>query len=319
MQTAVLVLGLLFLIPVLLASNHQFYIRPSEESVCLGEPCSLLPHALQNAAEYFTSNTVLIFTPGNYFISEQIHAMIFGVNNLTLVGSSNTIVYCIAQFGLIIADVTDFVILNLSFFNCSAELVDDHINGLATVNSDVTLINTSFSNSKGSWIVSKGGNLKFLGKTIFSDNQCESSCGIEAYSSSNVEFLGRVVFSNNTCDVGCGIYASENTNISFNGSTMFLENQAASFGSGIYAEQGSNVGFLGTAMFQNSACILGCGIYALNNASISFNGSTTFVGNQAASFGSGIYAEQGSNVEFFWYSSVSKQYMLIWLWYMCIK
>ena len=299
MQTAVLVLGLLFLIPVLLASNHQFYIRPSEESVCLGEPCSLLPHALQNAAEYFTSNTVLIFTPGNYFINEQIHVMIFGVNNLTLVGSSNTIVYCIAQFGLIIADVTDFVILNLSFFNCSAELVDDHINGLATVNSDVTLINTSFSNSKGSWIVSKGSNLKFLGKTIFSDNQCESSCGIEAYSSSNVEFLGRVVFSNNTCDVGCGIYASENTNISFNGSTMFLENQAASFGSGIYAEQGSNVGFLGTAMFQNSACILGCGIYALNNASISFNGSTMFVGNQAASFGSGIYAEQGNNVEFF--------------------
>ena len=164
MQTAVLVLGLLFLIPVLLASNHQFYIRPSEESVCLGEPCSLLPHALQNAAEYFTSNTVLIFTPGNYFISEQIHAVIFGVNNLTLVGSSNTTVYCIAQFGLIIADVTDLVISNLSFFNCSAELVDDHINGLATVNSDVTLINTSFSNSKGSWIVSKGSNLKFLGK-----------------------------------------------------------------------------------------------------------------------------------------------------------
>ena len=106
------------------------------------------------------------------------------------------------------------------------------------------------------------------------------------------------MFSNNTCDVGCGIYASENTKISFNGSTMFLENQAASFGSGIYAEQGSNVRFLGTAVFQNNACILGCGVYALNNASISFNGSAMFVGNQAASFGSGIYTEQGSNVGF---------------------
>ena len=297
MQTAVLVLGLLFLTPVLLASNHQFYIRPSEESLCLGEPCYLLPHVLRNAAEYLISNTTLIFTPGNYFISEQIRPVIFGVNNLTLIGSSNTVVYCIAQFGLIIADVTDLVISNLSFFNCSAELVD-HINGLAAVNSDVTLINTSFSNSKGTYIVSEGSNLKFLGKTVFSDNQCGISCGIAAYSSSNVEFLGKVVFSNNTCNIGCGIYTTDNTNISFNGNVVFVANQAVFTGSCIYAEHGSNVEFLGAVVFQNNTCLLGCGIYALSNTTISFNGSVMFVENQAASFGGGVYAEHGSNVGF---------------------
>ena len=73
MQAAVLVLGLLCIIPVLLASANQLYIRPSEDDPCAEEPCYLLSQVLQNASEYLPSNTLVILTHGKHFVIEDIH------------------------------------------------------------------------------------------------------------------------------------------------------------------------------------------------------------------------------------------------------
>ena len=73
MQVAVLVLDLLCIIPVLLASANQLYIRPSEDDPCAEEPCYLLSQVLQNASEYLPSNTLVILTHGKHFVIEDIH------------------------------------------------------------------------------------------------------------------------------------------------------------------------------------------------------------------------------------------------------
>ena len=105
-QVAVFVLGLLNIIPILLASSDQFYIRPSEEAPCPSEPCYLLSHVL-NSMEHLTSNTVVTLTPGNYFINESVRANIDNVHNLTLMGSNtgNTVVNCSKEFFLLVTHV----------------------------------------------------------------------------------------------------------------------------------------------------------------------------------------------------------------------
>jgi len=120
MQAAVLVLDLLCIIPVLLASASQLYIRPSEDDPCAGEPCYLLSDVLQNANEYLNSNTLVIFTHSNYFVSEDILAVITNVHNLTLIGSNrgSTVVNCSKQFGILAGSI-NFVISNLNFLNCT--------------------------------------------------------------------------------------------------------------------------------------------------------------------------------------------------------
>jgi len=206
-MTVVLILGLLSLISVPLTSADQIFVRPSENTPCLSDVCYLLPHILQNATEHLTSDTIVTLTPGHYLINENILAMISDVSNLTLMGSSSssTIIVCSEQFGLVFSNAAGLLISNLSFFNCSQQILSA-VNpiGLTTTYSNVTLINTSFINLVGSSIHTLHSNVKLLGITVFDGIECDSGCGISA-NSSNIDFLGTVVFQNNTCSFGCGI------------------------------------------------------------------------------------------------------------------
>ena len=124
-MTTVVVLGLLSIIPVPLASADHIFVRPSEDTPCPSDACYLLPHILQNATEHLTSDTIVTLTPGHYLINENILAMISDVSNLTLMGSSSssTVIVCNEQFGLVFSNAAGLLISNLSFFNCSQQIL----------------------------------------------------------------------------------------------------------------------------------------------------------------------------------------------------
>ena len=155
-MAAVFILVILFHVPVLLASIDKLYIRPSEETPCPSEQCYLLTHVLQNAVEYFTSNTTVVLTPGHYVVNKNVLTEIKDVSNLTLMGShsGSTVIECSEHFHLNFSNVVGLVMSNLNFFNCTAVQNDIYnpVGYLEATNSDMTLINTSFSNSKGSII-----------------------------------------------------------------------------------------------------------------------------------------------------------------------
>ena len=293
------VLGLLSIIPILLASADQLYIRPSEEAPCPSESCYLLSHVLRNAREFLTSNTIVILTAGNYIVNENIRADIFNVRNLTLMGSNSgdTVVNCSKQFFLYTMSV-DLVISNLNFFNCTHTEESSILHGLTVqaVDSMVTLINTSFNNSTGSCIFADDSTLKFLGRTAFKGNRCFFGCGIFAVSSDTV-FLGAVVFQDNTCEEGCGIHA-EDTSLSFYESVVFEGNHADLDGSGIYASSNCDFSFLDKVVFQNNSCQFGCGIFAFGSSNISFNSSAIFESNKAAYYGGGAMITHNSAMKF---------------------
>jgi len=118
--------------------------------------------------------------------------------------SGSTVIECSEPFHLNFSNVVGLVISNLNFFNCTAVQNDIYnpVGHLEATNSDMTLINTSFSNSKGSIIRVELSELKLVGKTVFKGNK-GVSCSIVAYGS-NLQSLGTVTFHNNTC----GIYSN---------------------------------------------------------------------------------------------------------------
>ena len=85
----------------------KLYIRPSEETPCPSEQCYLLTHVLQNAVEYFTSNTTVVLTPGHSVVNKNILAEIKDVSNLTLMGShsGSTVIECSEYFHLNFSNV----------------------------------------------------------------------------------------------------------------------------------------------------------------------------------------------------------------------
>ena len=297
-MAAVLVLGMLSLVPVLIASSDKLYIRPSEETPCPSEQCYLLTHVLETATEHFTSNTTVVLTPGHYVVSKSILAVIRDVSNLTLMGSPSegTVIECREQFHLMFSNVVDLVISNLNFSNCTAVQndADKPVGQLEATNTVMTLIDTSFSSSKGSSIHIQNSDLKLVGKTVFKGNKCRSGCGIAAYNSS-LKSLGTVAFHNNTCEDACGIY-SNHTTILLQGSAIFEGNKASIGGIGSILTQYSSLEFVGTAVFRNNTCHSGCSIFT-SNSNVTFNGTTTFEGNEG-SFGSGVHAVY-SNLEFY--------------------
>ena len=301
MQVAVFVLGLLSIIPILLASTDQLYIRPSQEAPCPSEPCYLLSQILQNVTEYLTSNTFVMLAPGKYFVSEDIEAEIRNVH-VTLMGSNTgtTVIKCSKQL-LLSATSTDLVISNLNFFNCThlIALSASVSFGLMVYagDSNVTLINTSFNSSIGCSIFAQGSNLKFLGRTAFKSNQCFIGCGIFA-ENSNIVFHGAVVFQDNTCDLGCGIYAHNNTSITFYESAVFKGNEAVLDGGGIYVSYNCDLIFLDTVIFQNNTCRFGCGIFTFGNCNSSFNSSAIFESNKAVYYGGGAMITYNSALKF---------------------
>ena len=295
-MATVFVLGMLSLVPVLMASSDKLYIRPSEETPCPSEQCCLLTHVLETATEHFTSNTTVVLTPGHYVVSKSILAVIRDVSNLTLMGSHSegTVIECREQFHLMFSNVVDLVISNLNFSNCTAveNDADKPVGQLEATNTVMTLIDTSFSSSKGSSIHIQNSDLKLVGKTVFKGNNCRlaaARCGIAAYNSS-LKSLGTVAFHNNMCAFACGNHIA----ILLQGSALFEGNRASGDGAGSIYTQYSSLDFVGTVVFRNNT---GIGI-STSNSNTTFNGTTTFDGNKVSSYGSGVSAYHG-NLEFY--------------------
>ena len=306
-----------------LASADLLYVRPSNETPCLAEPCYLLPQVLQNAAEYLVSNTTVFVMPGHYEVNEAV--VISDVSNVTIMGSEseNTTIQCNGQFTLFVSNVSGIVISSLDFnWNARNQWTQSV---LVVFDSCMTLMDTSFTNSVGRCISVYNSNLKFEGNTEFKGIKCYSGCGIHAadntnvlfngntvfeeneadyygssilaYNRSSLKFIGAVLFRNNKCSSGCGVYALDHINISLKGSMIFEGNEAST-GSGISASSYDNIEFHGTVKFRNNSCTGGCGIYAVDHINICFNGSVIVDGNEAV-LGSGIYAGSGGvSIEF---------------------
>ena len=114
---------------------HHYYVTATNGSDCPPTfPCHPLNYYVQNAASYFTSNTVVEFLPGLHELTYTGHILITLARNFTLIGSesnvkpstrcshSDSIVFCTNYTGFIFVMISDLKIVNLQFTHCGAAI-----------------------------------------------------------------------------------------------------------------------------------------------------------------------------------------------------
>ena len=254
--------------------------------------CAMLFEYAQDAELFFTSDTTMVFLPGDHVLDRTI--TVANVTRLTMRGqsSSGSIATVVrnGSVGFSFTNMVDFNIYSLTFTSYHRSWsYDSHpaSNSALLLQStkNARLVNCSFHNNLGTALTVHNTSIT-LEENKFTHNQC----GCELF--------------NERCKLGCGITALNST-LTFTGNTTFCKNnhnnfEASKVGAGAILAAASSLNFTGTSNFfdnVNSANnagghVVGSGgaICILNNAVFTFHGINNFINNSAEN-GAAIYAE----------------------------
>ena len=112
------------------ATAEQFYVIPSGSTSCPKDPCYTLTDVVQNSSQYFASDTVIKFLPGNHQtnITRDFSMLIKDVRNISMIGfdhtdnSSKSVIQCTGPLGFAFLEVNTLKIDKLSFSNCGGQI-----------------------------------------------------------------------------------------------------------------------------------------------------------------------------------------------------
>ena len=120
-----LVIIIVLCLSVTNGSCRVIYVTPEKEHSCPHNTqlCYTLSHIAENPMNYFSSNTKIIFLPGNHTTDTNRSIVIANVSNITLEGSGSTI-QCIKgrELGFVFIRVTILSITNIHLYHCGAVL-----------------------------------------------------------------------------------------------------------------------------------------------------------------------------------------------------
>ena len=279
--------------------------------------CTTLSEYAQEAELYFTSDTTMVFLPGDHILDTYI--TVTNVTRLTMHGESSSgnraTVYCSGSVGLSFTYMMEFKMYFLAFTSCSRLLrYATKVPGfpLASVCALLhlqsaqyaELVKCSFHDNNGTALAVTNTSITLAGNN-FINNHCESNCigGAIIALSSNLSFTGNTTFIANSAkfdsSAGGAIHASENTVLSFNGTSHFINNSAPGDGGAISMYDNTVLSFYGTSNFVNNSADWGCGgaISTSHNAVVHFIGINNFSDN-SASRGGAIFALNNTALNF---------------------
>ncbi len=125
-------LGLLLLLLLLLPAGAQpttiqeLYVKPTEDTSC-SEPCHTLDEYVQNATQYFVSNTAFNFLPGTHNLSKSLN--VSGVTNLALVASNGTVnIFCPNDSYLSFSEISNLTLEDLTLSMCGTLFISELLN-----------------------------------------------------------------------------------------------------------------------------------------------------------------------------------------------
>ena len=279
-------LTVLLAIQPVCCTQSTYYVKPTPDTPCPSEPCLTLSEYAQGTGPLFTSNTTMVFLPGDHRLYNDIETT--NIITFTMVGDSTTLpeitssIVCTGPAAFIFQNISYLKIQALELSYCgSATLAAMQLIAIP----QFELSNSAFYNSRNTSLEATGSGLTIT-ETIFHGS---SSTGL-SLSRCTAEFLGINVFSNN---MGSGVQSNESI-ITFNGSTTFVNN-SGEYGGGILAVK-SNVHYSGSTFFtQNRVALNGGGIFTYSSI-VSCDGEVTFAYNSAETGGGGISGVSGSDL-----------------------
>ena len=262
----------------------------------------------QEAELYFTSNTTLVFLPGNHGLNTNI--TVANIARLTLFGHSSSsiaaTIVCNESVGLSFTNMVHFRINSLAFTACNRNHSTTSPRTYALLLQFIQyaeLVNCYFHDNLATALVVKNSNITFTGNSQFRHNHCKTNTctgasGITALSS-NLTFTGNTTFLENIGQHSGAICASSNTVLNFNGTSYFVNNSAYNHGGGaIVTSENTVLNFNGTSHFVNNFAYKGGGAICIYNTMLKFNGTSNFVNNSAYKGGGAIIASFSAVLSF---------------------
>ena len=301
MPFIVLVAALLISTLSCCSAENVYCVTPTATS-CSSCPhnstnCTTLSEYAQEAELYFTSNTTMVFLPGDHTLDMNI--TVANVARLTMHGESSSdsmaTVVCNGSVGFLFSDMEHFIIHSLDFTACSRTYTIEALDIASLISLPVLdsmqynfsipikyalllqstqraeLVNCSFHDNLGTALVVDNANITLSGNTGFTHNYCES-----------------------TSCVGGGGIAAIGSNLAFTGDTMFIGNEANFGGAGIFMINSTmsstgSIHFIRNSISGNITIPeipifrLAAGIICASASSLHFNGTSNFINNSAQS------------------------------------
>ena len=280
---------LLFLFIVRLCSTQTtYYIIPSPDTPCPGQPCRTLPEYLEQESQLSTSDLTLQFLPGNYTLENNVS--VANISSLSLIGTFpqvTTRIICSESVSLSFSAISDLYITGLAFISCGG----DYRSAVRVENVLLVLISDCvFQNSQN--VNDYGGALSvyFGDRVILSGNRFENSSaffgGGVYIMGSTVDCTGNTFIGNAAVADGGGLYFQfSDGNITGN---TFVNNSAGNSGGGCDVED-SRVNFSGNSFKNNHAGKGGGGAQLLLSTVTCVEND--FVDNTADNTGGGVYID----------------------------
>ena len=275
--------------------------------------CATLSEYAQEAELYFTSNTTMVFLPGDHVLDRNI--TVANVARLTMHGesSSGSIATVVrnGSVGFSFTNMVDFNIYSLAFtsFNRSWSYVGYRASRPALFlqsTQNAKLVNCSFHDNLGTALVVHNSSITLVENSEFIHNQCagqlltsddelrEFGCGVTAFNS-NLTFTGNTSFLGNKQTASYKYYCAgaifaSTSSLHFIGTNNFIGN-LAKYGGAVHAKTNTSVTFTGSNNFNHNSAYNGGAVYTNDNATLTFIGINSFNNNSADYNGGAIYAQ----------------------------
>ena len=288
----------LLLLLVLLTScsaQSTYYVTPTPNTPCPGEPCHTLYEYV--AGQYFNNlpvNTTMEFLPGNHTLEQTI--TVTNLTWLTLHGDSSSLpevtsrIECTWPAGFVFTNIAELHISVLAFISCG-----HHNSAAVTITSvwqsdisDCTFQNSSNTYTSDYFEPDKQGGALFvehstltLTGNTFQHNSADSGGALYVWHGT-FNFTGNT-FQNNSADSGGALHVVDGI-CNFTGNT-FQYNSAGYFGGALDVGDGTFT-FTGNTFQYNSAGYFGGALY-VGHGTFTFTGNT-FQYNSAGRFGGAL-------------------------------
>ena len=197
------------------SAENVYCVTPTATS-CSSCPhnthCATLSEYPQEAEVYFTSNTIMVFLPGDHVLDTNITVVI--VARLTMRGESSSgnraTVVCSGSVGLNFTSMVEFKIAFLAFTSCGKRShgIYKLSNYALLLNStqDAELVNCSFHDNLATALVVNNTNIALSGNTEFIHNGCnlleEFGCVSSCMRGGAITAIhSNLIFTENTCNL----------------------------------------------------------------------------------------------------------------------
>ena len=300
------------------SASNVYCVTPTQPMAVTQPPCpsnsihtALLSEYAHKTELYFTSNTTMVFLPGDH--SLQTNITVVNVTRLTMrgesyLGKAATVVRN-GSVGFSFTNMVDFNIYSLLFtsynwsLNYNGSCPSSNSALLLQFTRNAKLINCSFQNNLGTALVVNNTSINLEENNEFLHNQCGCEpfsmvstlgCGITALNS-NLTFTGNTNFFGNNASFrySTGAIWASTSSLYFTGNNNFIGNSAKHNGGAIHAENDTSLIFKGANNFHHNSADYGGAIYTNSKVVVTFTGTNNFINNTAYYHGGAIFSVSG--------------------------